>query len=247
MGIGGERPKPQSGVWSRRRGWEWGRRGQGCAGWLEGERRSGAAPSAGSSPPGKTPARAQGGGMSPKQALLVVPTGLLLMGCQVVPKGFARLWDPQEEPPPKWPGALHPPASSALAAPALTQAWCRGQPGTAALSLNCCSSVALAAPAPSPVQRRSCCWGSPSVPGGTPGRGPAHRAQEPTGTVHTRTQGWDRQTPVLTHLQAPSSPGCRSLPGTAPGTGIQQCPGLGACPAPMPFIIASLGESTPHA
>lgn len=108
-----------------------------------------------------------------------------------------------------WAGALHPPPSSALAAPALTQAQCQGQLGTAALSLNCCSSVSLAAPAPPPVQRRLHCSSSPSVLGGALGSGPAQQAQEPTSTVRMRTQGWDRQTSVATCLQAPSrSEGC---------------------------------------
>lgn len=108
-----------------------------------------------------------------------------------------------------WAGGPAPSTRLSLAAPALMQAQCQGQLGTAALSLNCCSSVPLAAPTLPPVQRRSRCWGSPSVPGGTPGRGPAQQAQEPTNTVRTRIQGWDRQTPVPIHLQAPSrSEGC---------------------------------------
>lgn len=56
-------------------------------------------------------------------------------------------------------------------------------------------------------------WGYPGKGSSPPGTR-AHRAQEPTGTVHTRTQGWDRQIPVPTHLQAPSrTEGCPQQPG----------------------------------
>lgn len=153
------------------------------------------APSGGSSPTGKTSARVWGGGMSPKPGLLVLPAGLVLMGYQAVPNGVARLWDPQEKPPPEVHegtglGAQHPPPSSALA---LTQAQCRGQLGIETLSLNCCSSVPLAAPALPPAQRRSRCWGQPfstwgyprkeSSPMGT--RAHWHSACKDTGLGHT--------------------------------------------------------------
>lgn len=119
-----------------------------------------------------------------------------------------------------WAGALHPPPSSALAAPALTQAQCQGQLGTAALSLNCCSSVPLAAPAPPPAQRRLHCSGSPSVLGGALGSGPAqqaprahqHGAYEDTGLGQTNLSG---------HLP-PGTQQVRGVPTAGWGAGVCQ-------------------------
>lgn len=39
--------------------------------------------------------------MSPKPGLLVLPAGLVPVGCQAVPEGLTQLWDLQEKPPPK--------------------------------------------------------------------------------------------------------------------------------------------------
>lgn len=48
---------------------------------------------------GQDPCQSRAEGHVPKPGLLVLPTGLARVRCQAVPEGFARLWNPQEEPP----------------------------------------------------------------------------------------------------------------------------------------------------
>lgn len=87
MGTGGGRAKTQPGVWGRRRGWEWGKRGQGCAGWL-GRTGDQCRQQPHRQDPCQSIRRGAGGHMSPKLGLLMLPARLAPMGCQAVPKGF---------------------------------------------------------------------------------------------------------------------------------------------------------------
>lgn len=120
-------------------------------------------------------------------------------------------------------GTLHHPPSPALTAPALTQAQCQGQPGTASSfpELLLLRPFGSACPVPT-VQRRSHCWGSSSVPGGSLERGqPNEHKSSLAQCVQGHRAGTDKpQRPSICRHPA-GLRGVGPCQGAAPGTSIQ--------------------------